>query len=282
MNTRSALIAMAALLLSACNDGSPMPLPGTLERDRMELVAEDQEPIVDIAVHEGDQVKAGQLILQLDDSRYRALLANAVAARNQAADRIPGAEASLDQAEKEFVRNERLVQQHVQTQSVLDLDRANRDNARSSVAAARSALAQAEASVKDNQISLDRLSVHAPRDATVDSLPYHLGERPPAHAVVAVLLDAGSTYVQVYIPEPLRAQLRPGMQASLRFDGVDKTYTGTVRFVSADSAFTPYNTLTERDRSRLAYLAKVYLDPAEAAALPSGLPVSVDFPALHR
>ena len=108
MNTRSALIAMAALLLSACNDGSPMPLPGTLERDRMELVAEDQEPIVDIAVHEGDQVKAGQLILQLDDSRYRALLANAVAARNQAADRIPGAEASLDQAEKEFARNERL------------------------------------------------------------------------------------------------------------------------------------------------------------------------------
>ncbi|HEV2110763.1 MAG TPA: efflux RND transporter periplasmic adaptor subunit [Gammaproteobacteria bacterium] len=282
MNLRLILIPVVLLLVSACGDGTALPLPGTLERNRIELVAEDQEPIVTIAVHEGDQVKAGQLIMQLDDRRYRALLADAAAARDQAAERIPGAQATLDQAEKEYARNERLVAQHVQTQSVLDMDRAARDNARSSLAAARSALAQAQASLEDSQIGLDRLSVHAPRDGSVDALPYHQGERPPAHAVVAVLLDASAPYVQVYVPEPLRARVQPGMQASLRFDGVDKTYIGTVRFVSADSAFTPYNSLTERDRSRLAYLAKIYLDPAEAASLPSGLPVSVDFPALHH
>ena len=281
MNPRLILI-LVVVFVSACGDGTALPLPGTLERNRIELVAEDQEPIVTIAVHEGDQVKAGQLIMQLDDRRYRTLLADAAAARDQAAERIPGAQATLDQAEKEYARNQRLVAQHVQTQSVLDMDRAARDNARSSLAAARSALAQAQASLEDNQISLDRLSVHAPRDGSVDALPYHQGERPPAHAVVAVLLDASAPYVQVYVPEPLRARVQPGMQASLRFDGVDKAYTGTVRFVSADSAFTPYNSLTERDRSRLAYLAKIYLDPAEAASLPSGLPVSVDFPALHH
>lgn len=282
MNPRLVLIPAMALLACACSANNPLPLPGTLERDRIELVAEDQEPIVDIAVHEGDRVTAGQLIMRLDDSRYRTMLADAAAARNQASDRIPGAEATLAQAEKEFDRDQRLVEQHVQTQSVLDMARATRDNARSSLAAARSALAQAQASLQTTQISLDRLSVHAPRDAIVDSLPYHLGERPPAHAVVAVLLDASAAYVQVYIPEPLRARIQPGMEASLRFDGVDRPYTGTVRFVSTDSAFTPYNSLTERDRSRLAYLAKVYLDPAAAASLPSGLPVNVDFPALHR
>lgn len=253
-----------------------------MERDRIELVAEDQEPIVNVAVHEGDKVKAGELILQMDDGRYRVLLANAAAARDQAADRVPGAQATLIQAEKEFARDEKLVEQHVQTASVLDMARATRDNARSSLAAARSALAQAQASLEDTQISLDRLSVRAPRDAIVDALPYHVGERPPVHAVVAVLLDASAAYVQVYVPEPLRAQVQPGMQASLRFDGVDKPYTGTVRFVSTDSAFTPYNSLTERDRSRLAYLAKIYLEPADAVSLPSGLPVSVDFPGLHH
>lgn len=282
MNPRLALGLIPLLFLAACGGDNPLPLPGTLERDRIELVAEDQEPIVDIAVHEGDKVKAGQLIMQLDDRRYRVLLANAAAARDQAADRIPGAQATLAQAEKEFARNEKLVEQHVQTASVFDMARATRDNARSSLAAARSALVQAQASLDDTQISLDRLSVHAPRDAIVDALPYHVGERPPVHAVVAVLLDASAAYVQIYVPEPLRAQIQPGIQASLRFDGVDKPYTGTVRFVSADSAFTPYNSLTERDRSRLAYLTKIYLDPADAAALPSGLPVSVDFPGLHH
>ena len=282
MNPRLLLIAAPLLLLAACGNDDALPLPGTLERDRMELVAEDQEPIAEVAVHEGDQVKAGQLILRLDDTRYHALLTNAVAARDQAAARIPGAQATLDQTEREFARNEKLVAQHVQTPSVLDVDRSNRDNARANLAAARSALTQAEASVQDTRISMERLTVLAPKDATVDSLPYHVGERPPAHAVVAVLLNAAAPYVQIYVPEPLRARVQPGLQASLRFDGVDKLYTGTVRFVSSDAAFTPYNSLTERDRSRLAYLAKVYLDPAEAAALPSGLPVSVDFPSLHR
>ena len=282
MNMRLILSAGVALSIAACSDTSSLPLPGTLERDRMDLIAEAQEPIMSIAVHEGDRVKAGQLILQLDDTRYKVLLAEAQAARDQAAARIPGADASLDTAQKDYARTQALVAQH--TRSVSDLDQAHStlDNARATRNADAAALAQAEASLDDTRISLDRLSVRAPRDATVDALPYHLGERPPVHAVVASLLDASAAYVEVYLPEPLRAGIQPGMQASLRFDGVDKAYTGTVRFLSQDSAFTPYYSLTERDRSRLAYLAKIYLDPNEAASLPNGLPVSVDFPALHR
>ncbi|HET7176060.1 MAG TPA: efflux RND transporter periplasmic adaptor subunit [Gammaproteobacteria bacterium] len=283
MKTRALLLLPAlALLLSACGSDDALPLPGTLERDRIELVAEDQEPIVNIAVHEGDQVKAGQLILQLGDIRYLALLGQAQAARDQAAARIPGARATLADAQKEYDRTESLARQHNASQSSLDQARATLDNAQADLNADLHAQSQAQASLADTQISLDRLSVRAPRDGTVDSLPYHLGERPPMHAVVAVLLDASTAYAEIYVPEPLRARIQPGLAASLRFDGVDKPYTGTVRFVSQDAAFTPYNSLTERDRSRLAYLAKVYLDPAEVASLPSGLPVEVDFPSLRR
>lgn len=276
------LLPAATLLLAACSGQTALPLPGTLERDRIELVAQDQEPIVDIAVHEGDVVKPGELILQLDDTRYRALVAEAQAARDLAAARLPGAEATLVAAQKDFDRTQALVRQHSRSQSALDQARATLDNARAGRDADKAALAQAEASLDDARINLERLSVRAPREGTVDALPYHVGERPPAHAVVAVLLDASTAYAQFYVPEPLRASIRPGMQASLRFDGVRKAYSGIVRFVSQDATFTPYNSLTERDRSRLAYLAKVYLDPAQAAALPSGLPVEVDFPALHH
>jgi HlyD family secretion protein len=282
MNLRLIAVAGALALVAACNDKGNLPLPGTLERDRMDLIAEAQEPIASIDVHEGDRVKAGQLILRLDDTRYQALLAGAQAARDQAAARIPGADASLAAAQKDYARTEALVAQHTRSESELDQARSTLDNAKAARNADAAALAEAQASLDDTRISLERLSVRAPRDASVDSLPYHLGERPPAHAVVASLLDASAAYVQVYIPEPLRAEIQPGMQANLRFDGVGKTYTGTVRFVSADSSFTPYYSLTERDRSRLAYLAKIYLDPGEAATLPSGLPVDVDFPSLHH
>ncbi|HLW75292.1 MAG TPA: HlyD family efflux transporter periplasmic adaptor subunit [Gammaproteobacteria bacterium] len=280
MKTRLVFL-LAGLALTACGDDTPLPLTGTLERDRMELVAEAQEPIVDIPVHEGDRVKAGQIILQLGTSSYADQLSQAQAARDQAAARLPGDDATLVHAEKDYARTEALVQQHTRAQSELDQDRATLDNARAQRNADGAALVKAQAALDDMKIDLDRLSVRAPRDGIVDSLPYHVGERPPARAVVAVLLDSSSAYAQVYIPEPLRAQALPGLAATLRLDGDSKTYPAVLRYVSSDAAFTPYYSLSERDRSRLAYLAKVYLQ-GDTASLPTGAPVIVDFPSLHH
>lgn len=273
---------LCVALIAACSHETALPLNGTLERDRIELVAEDQEPVVEIAAHEGDRVNAGQLILRLDDSRYRTLVAQARAARDQAAARIGGAEATLNAAQKDFDRTQKLVAQHTRSIADLDRSRAELDNARSTLGADRAALAQTQATLDQDQITLERLTLRAPRDATIDSLPYHVGERPPVHAVVTVLLDASGAYAQVYVPEPLRASVHPGLKAVIRFDGEDKPYAATVRYVSADAAFTPYYALNERDRSRLAYLAKVYLDGSDSSKLPTGAPVSVDFPELHR
>ena len=269
------------LSLAACSDRSALPLVGTLERDRMELVAEAQEPIVQVAVHEGDRVKAGDLILQLDPSEVAAQVAQAQSARDQAAAKLPGADASFTRAQKDFDRIQALVKQQTEPASRLDQARDALDNARAARNMAAAALSQAQGALDQARITLDRLSVRAPRDATVDSLPYHLGERPPARAVVAVLLDAQDAYVQVYVPEPLRVRAVAGTQATLKFDGLDRSYAGTLRYISQDASFTPYYSLTERDRSRLAYLAKVYLQPGDAAQFPSGAPVSVDFPSLH-
>ena len=281
MNTRALGAITLTAVLAACGNDTSLPLTGTLERDRMELVAEAQEPIVQIAVHEGDRVKAGQLILQLDGSEAQAKLAQAQAARDEASAHLPGTDATFTRAQKDYDRIQKLVRAGTRPASDLDQARDALDNARAERNAASAVLTQAQAALDQAKISLDRLSVRAPRDATVDALPYHLGERPPARAVVAVLLDTADAYAQVYIPEPLRARAVAGTQATLKFDGVDKTYTGTLRFISEDASFTPYYSLTERDRSRLAYLAKVYMQPGDAAQLPSGAPVSVDFPGLH-
>ena len=280
MRMRASLLATLALLLGACGKHDALPLTGTLERDRMDLVADAQEPIVQVAVHEGDQVKAGQLILQLDTTNVATQVTQAQSTRDQAAAKLPGADASYTRAQKDYGRIQILVKQGTRPASDLDQARDALDNARSARNAAAAVLAQAQAALDQAKISLDRLSVRAPRDAVVDSLPYHLGERPPARTVVATLLDTGAAYVQVYIPEPMRAKAVVGTRATLKFDGLDRTYDGTLRYVSQDASFTPYYSLTERDRSRLAYLAKVYLQ-GDTAGLPSGAPVSVDFPGLH-
>ncbi len=51
---------------------------------------------------------------------------------------------------------------------------------------------------------------------------------------------------------------------------------GRVRWVASEPAFTPYYALTERDRGRLSYVAKVDLDQVRER-LPDGVPVNVEF-----
>jgi multidrug efflux pump subunit AcrA (membrane-fusion protein) len=51
---------LAALALSACAGGDdPQDVLGTLERDRLELIAESNERLVELFVEEGDRVTAG-------------------------------------------------------------------------------------------------------------------------------------------------------------------------------------------------------------------------------
>ena len=72
-------------IVSGCGGPAPTDVAlGTLERDRIELTAEAREPIVEMTVREGAHVKAGDLLLRLDDATIRTRLDQARDALNQA------------------------------------------------------------------------------------------------------------------------------------------------------------------------------------------------------
>lgn len=313
MNRRwfAALAAMAAMAAGCGNEGGG--LLGTLERDRIELVAEAREPIVEIAVREGDVVAAGATLLKLDATAADARLAESRAAAQQAERRLAeltagarretvrearavaeGAAARALAESREFERIEKLVAERMLPAASLDRQRALKDGALAEqraaaerlaelangtrtevVEQAAAALAAARAQVAGLELSLARHTVQAPRAGAVDALPYELGERPPQGAPVVVLLGAGPPYARVFIPESRRAGVAAGTQAIVRIDGSERDWKGAVRYVSSEAAFTPYYSLNARERSRLAYLAEVVLTEADAATLPTGLPVEV-------
>jgi HlyD family secretion protein len=93
---------------------------------------------------------------------------------------------------------------------------------------------------------------------------------------VAVLLADAAPYARVYVPEAVRAQAVPGARVTVHIDGVAGQFAGRVRSVSHEAAFTPYYALTERDRGRLSYLAKIDLEGDAARALPTGLPLEAE------
>lgn len=310
-------VILAGILLAGCAPDTDRVLLGTLERDRIELVAESNEPIIEIMVREGDRVTKGQALARLDPSATDARLAQARAAVAQAEGllaervtgprreeilaaraRLAGAQARLEAADKEYQRIAELVDRKLLPQNDLDRQRAARDGALAERDAARedllalergtrsevldqaqAALAAATAQLAELEISRGRLDLTAPRDGIVDALPYKLGDRPPRGAPVVVMLADGAPYARVFVPEPVRAGVQPGTEATVRIDGTGRDWKGRVRYVSTDAAFTPYYALNERDRSRLSFLAEVELVEPEAATLPAGMPVEVEIPA---
>lgn len=308
---RIAATTLAVLLLAGCADDSSHEALGTLERDRIVLKATASEIITAEPVVEGTAVKAGTLLVQLDDTAQQARLARARADVAQAtarleelrngaraediaaaSARVAGARASVVETEATYARTERMLQQKLTAQATLDSARANRDAAEAALKSAEEELlrltngtrqeqldqaaaavqaAQAQEAFEQQQLS--DLRVVATRDGYLDSLPWNVGERVTAGATVAVLLADNAPYARVYVPEPWRARLQVGNRRQVRVDGVEQTFTGTLRWISTEPAFTPYFALNATDRARLVYLAEFDLEAGDA--LPTGVPAQV-------
>ena len=316
MHAKSSLvIAAAAFLIGACDDSNSVRrVVGDLASDRIELTVEASEPIVEILVAEGEAVIAGQLLLRQDATRAMARLAEAIAALAQAQARldelvrgprqeqIAAARANVQGAIRdrefrgaEYERTKKIHEQQLASPDLLDRAKAALDAARANLdlrraqlqellagttveelTQAEQALRQAEARRDYLQVDVERHEVRAPVAGIVDSRLFEPGERPASGQPVLILLGGVQPYARVYVPEAIRVNIGPGTAARIFVDGLEEVLDGRVRWVSSESAFTPYYALTERDRGRLSYLAKVDL-VGRRDRLPDGVPVEVEF-----
>lgn len=308
------VVIAGTLIVSACDSSTDEnSIVGELASDRIELTADVAEPITEILVAEGAAVTTGQVLMRQDSARAAARLAEAAAALGQAqarldelvrgprSEQISAARANVEGAgdELEFRRSdfERVQKIHAQklaspelldrAEAALDAAEANNKLRRAQLQELLSGttveeLAQAENAVEQSrarrdllQVDLSRCEITAPVDGVVDSRLFEIGERPAPGQPLMVMLSGDQPYARVYVPEDQRVHVSPGIKARVFVDGLDEPLTGKVRWVASEAAFTPYFALTERDRGRLSYEAKVDLEFSQGR-LPDGVPVEVD------
>lgn len=306
----AASILVAASIL-ACADPDDGTLLGTLERQRIELVAAASEPLAELTIRQGDAVEAGQILGRLDDRRAAARVEAAEARvrrvearidelvrgarserRDEALARIEADRSELEQAKLERRRAEGLVSSGVSPQSRLDeattrvetaqarleQDRAALDELVSGATAeelrqARADLDAASAEVTDLRVDLERMTLRAPATGRVDAVPYAVGELPGAGATLVVLLADARPYARVYVPEPDLATTHVGTVATVRAASGTTPLQGCIRWIAREATFTPHYALSEHDRHRLVFVAEIALAPEDARDLPTGLPV---------
>lgn len=300
--------------LAACGkNAEDQRLVGQLESDRIEITAESAEPVTRRAVIEGEAVTAGQVIIEQNTERVATRVAEAEATMLQMQARldelvrgprrelIAAAQASVRGAEKELAfretdltRAEQVYERKLASPEVRDRARVARDTALATLDNAKAKLnellsgttaeelrqveeqvRQAEARLESVRIDLARHTAIAHEDGIVDSLLFEIGERPAIGQPLAILLSGKQAFARVYVPESMRVHVEPGTEALVYVDGMDSALRGRVRWVASEAAFTPYFALTERDRGRLTYIAKIDILDAPRR-LPDGVPVEVE------
>ena len=313
MQTRVFVPLCLGLFLAACEE-QPLVAVGQLESDRVEIITESNEPIMGIVAVEGDSLQQGETILRQDAARLQLRIDEAQASikriESQLQEQLNGpreetitaTRASLQEAivEREFrtrdlQRLAGLGERNLTSAESIDNAQRQLDAASARVERVTAQLAELEAGTRQEQIDQtqaaleqakvqlqslqfdrDRLITVAPVAGLLDSLPFETGERPRPGDIVAVMLTGEQAYARIYIPEPLRVGLNVGSELQVHIDGIEAPMTGRIRRIAMEPVFTPYFALTERDRSRLAYLAEVTL-PGTNPRLPEGLPVQVYF-----
>ena len=210
--------------------------------------------VVRIPVQEGQSVKRGDVLIELDDEDERASVAQARGAVAQAEARVrqlrevglPAAEqaliqaqANLTQARRQHERAKELKAKGFVSQAALDDAQRNLDVAESQLSAAmlqvatnrpagsdfavaQTALAQARANLGVAQAKLDQTVIRAPVDGTLIARNVEPGNVVQPGKELMVLAPAGETQVVVQIDEKNLAQLKLGQQALASADAFPK------------------------------------------------------------
>lgn len=207
---------------------------GTVKaRRRAKLSPEMGGRVVYLGAREGQRVKAGDLLLRLEDSEYRASMTHAESAFEAAQASAREACLSAELATKELTRNQELRRQGIVSDSVLDQITNQRDAARARCEALTAEARRAEAAVAVAKANFRRTELRAPFDGMLVELTTEIGEwvspSPPAVPIppVADILDAESIYVEAPIDEVDAGRLLAGYPVRIRLDPFpDQSFPG--------------------------------------------------------
>jgi HlyD family secretion protein len=271
-----ALLAIAAVS-NSCTKRSDF-VSGTIEVDEVHVAPRMGGRVEKIFVREGDRLKAGDVIVQLEAAELPAQRDLAQAQVDAATSDAEGQAAQL-----EFLRSDAKRQQELlrnRTVSSTEAERAiSAANAQEkAVQAARMRVAQARANLAQIETQLTEMRVVAPGDTVVEILSVKVGDVLPPNREVATLLIPNYLWARVYVPQPWLGHIQLGNEVRVRVDSFrDEEFKGVVEQINRQAEFTPRNVQTAEDRIRQVFGVKIRLENRDDK-LRAGMSADVTFP----
>jgi len=299
------------LISCSGNSGHDMiDASGIIEATEVNISSKVAGEILTFGVDEGSRVERGDTIAQIDHSTLDLKLERVEAGVEQAeaqlrllvkgarAEDIQQAEESLRQAEAnlklastEAKRMDELFASHSVTQQRKDaadaqhavalaqyntaaqmLQKIKKIARPEEIQAAEAQLKQAEASSKLLKKTISDCCVQSPVSGVVTQKPVEVGELVSRGAVLATVSELDTVNLMIYVDEIELGRVRLGQDAEVNIDTYpNRTFGGTVVYISPTAEFTPKSIQTKEDRVKLVFGVKIRIPNAEGILKP-GMP----------
>jgi HlyD family secretion protein len=265
------------LLLAGCGDRGKA-VSGTIEVDEAHVGPRMGGRVEKILAWEGDHLREGQLVAQLDASELRARRGLATAQIDTALHDADAQEAQLVFLHDEAGRQQDLLKRRVVSSSDAERADSSAKTQEKNLAASKMRVAQARAQLADIDAQLAEMQVTAPADSVLEVLSVKVGDVLPANREAATLLLTGHLWVRVYVPESWLGLIKLGEHVRVQVDSFPgKDFDGVVEQINRQAEFTPRNVQTVADRIKQVFGVKVRL-PSEDDHLRAGMAADVYFP----
>jgi HlyD family secretion protein len=184
---------------------------------------------------DGDRVRKGQKLVDLEKFAYQAQYDRARAGVSNANIEVIRAKAALGTADTAYKRATSMQRQGIQAQELFDRARQDYDNAQAGYASAQEGVRQATALLQQAKTDLDHTTILSPIDGKAVQLNAHEGEvvvtgtmNNPG-SVIAVIADLSEILVEADVGETEVTGIKVGQKAKIHVDAVpEKEYDGHV------------------------------------------------------
>lgn len=194
----------------------PWTRDGRVKANVVQVAPDVSGLVMNVAVHDNQDVKAGDLLFEIDHSRYQL-------AYDQAQAVVDAGTAARDQAGRDVKRNRllgKLVAAEMLEQSRLRLNQA------------QAALAQAQVQLATAKLNLTRSRVYAVTDGRITNLNLRTGDYVTVGKPVLALIDSASFYVEGYFEEGKLKNIRVNDAATVTLMGNSGTIKGHVQSIA--------------------------------------------------
>lgn len=281
---------IAGLLIISCGKQNQVPGgSGLIEATEIVVSSEISGQLKSLRFDEGDSIKMGDTIAEIDTVTTMLRLHQAEALKEIAEAKVKVSAINIEQAgynlelaKKEYARVSALLksgsinqQQYDQTETAYNQAILSKKQADAAYQAAVAELANAESAIALLGKQLNDCFPRSPESGVITNKFVEVGELIGVGKPLVKIAKLDTVWVKVYLPPSDLTRISLGGHALVDpEDGRNKSLEGKVSWISDQAEFTPKNVQTKEARADLVYAVKITI-PNPGKILKIGMPVSV-------